>query len=69
MQRIPHEQRLCSCDHGGIQDEQHLVEHCTYISTLRQLYPHTNFNMPEIMNDKYVCEFIYRAMHKYGSLM
>ena len=59
-QRIPHDQRVCSCDHGGVQDERHVIEQCTYINAIREYYPHTVFRIQDIMNDKYVCEFIYK---------
>ena len=45
-----------------------MIEQCTYINAIREYYPHTVFRIQDIMNDKYVCEFIYKAMHKYDNL-
>ena len=41
-QRIPHDQRVCtcSCDHGGVQAERHVIEQCTYIYDLTSMLKH-----------------------------
>ena len=50
--RTPRERRTCTCEHGGIQDECHIIRDCTLLNELRSNYTHTTFDVPNFHNNE-----------------
>ena len=49
--RIQREHRTCTCTHGGVQDEEHVIMHCTKLNELRIRYKNNDFNIPNFHRD------------------
>ena len=60
-QRLPREERVCNCAHGGIQDEAH-VSVCSYTNDIRVQYPNAPFTIPCIMESDDVCHIVYKCL-------
>ena len=61
-QRIPRQQRYCSCENASVQDETHVIFNCQYTTDLRVKFNISQVTpMSEIFNIKNIY-FIYEIM-------
>lgn len=61
--RIPLENRLCDCESGGVQDEEHVVAVCAKLTDLRTRYDVLTFEIRDFFSDPIrAADFIFEAM-------
>ena len=63
--RLEREERVCTCEAGGIQDEAHAIETCTHLSELRLEFTNDlTFTLEEISKSNYAAAaaFIFKAL-------
>jgi len=70
--RLPPHERLCDCNIGSIQDEQHALLHCQKTEHLRQKYGRLNFaSLQHLVSDQNInnmllyCDEAYSCMIKH----
>ena len=60
--RVERENRVCSCNVGGIQDEDHALLRCGFTNDLRQRYHIQTDSLVDIYNgkeDEIMCDMFY----------
>ena len=60
--RIDRENRTCSCEHGGIQDEEHVTSVCGLTTELRERYRINDLQFEDLftdLEDERLCAFFY----------
>ena len=60
--RLNRENRTCSCENGGIQDEEHVTSVCGLTTELREKYRISNIQLPDLFSeieDERLCSFFY----------
>ena len=60
--RTNRENRTCSCEQGGIQDEEHVTSVCGLTTGLRERYRTDNLQLCELfteLEDERLCSFFY----------
>ena len=63
---MPREERVCSCDVGGVQDEEHVVFHCEYTEDLREKYDvRGSMSLVDVLNGVQYIDFIYEIMKRF----